>query len=163
MSNLTSSYLGMARFGGSVERPLPVRWSTLTLGSRPRVRRSSWERLLQDRSSTSRWGQSPDRGLIDRRPFSGISSSRRIGNPRNASGNRIELLQQRWLSGQSIRHLSGRLWVQSPTASYQRRYISGTRCFLVQRSAYKDRSGFSLLSNLVKKKIWIPSGMSDRE
>ena len=40
---------------------------------------------------------------------------------------------------------------------------NGTRCFLAWRSAYKDRSGSSLLSNLVKKKRWIPSGMSSRE
>ena len=63
-----------------------------------------------------------------------------------------------------VRPVSGRSWVRSPTASYQRRYKNGTRCFLAQRSAYKDRSGFSLLSNLVqKKKRWIPSGMSGRE
>jgi len=55
------------------------------------------------------------------------------------------------------------MWVRSPTASYQRRYKNGTRCFLAWRSAYKDRSGFSLLSNLVQKKRWIPSGMSGRE
>ena len=65
---------------------------------------------------------------------------------------------QRWLSGQSVRPVSGRSWVRSPTASYLRRYKNGTRCFLAQRSAYKDRSGFSLLSNLVQKKemdtIW---------
>ena len=59
--------------------------------------------------------------------------------------------------------MSGRLWVRSPTTSYQRRYKNGTRCFLAWHSAYKDRSGFSLLSNLVQKKRWIPSGMSGRE
>ena len=37
---------------------------------------------------------------------------------------------QKWLSSKSVRPVSGRSWVRSPTASYQRRYKNGTRCFL---------------------------------
>jgi len=40
---------------------------------------------------------------------------------------------------------------------------NGIRCFHAKRSAYKDRSGFSLLSNLVKKMRYIPPRMSDQE
>ena len=36
---------------------------------------------------------------------------------------------------QWLRPLSGRSWLRSPTASYQRRYKNSTRSFLAERSA----------------------------
>jgi len=44
-----------------------------------------------------------------------------------------------------------------------RHYKNGTRSFLTKCQSYKDRCGFSLLTNLIKKMRWFPSRMSCRE
>ena len=49
--------------------------------------------------------------------------------------------QERWLSGWSIRPVSGRSWTRSPTASYQRRLKMVPDASLLN----------ALLSNLVQK------------
>ena len=67
---------------------------------------------------------------------------------------------KRWLSGKSVRPVSGSSWVRSPTASYQRRL----KMILDVSLLSADRYMASLSSQTsFKNMTWITSGMSGRE
>jgi len=66
--------------------------------------------------------------------------------------NACSLLQQ-WLSDHSVPPVSGRSWVRSPTASYQRHYKSGTRCFTWL--AHIRIIGLASLSSQTSFKNWV--------